>query len=141
MSKTSKTTSGRPLQFRQEIRLQKNGHVGVTKDGLKRHKGFGYEVGHDDGERIFEYIEPHSLVITNTKFHRRSSYLVSLYSGNTRTQIEFVLVRRRDQNLATYAKIGPHETVATQDRQLICTMKIMSPRQKRDERCGQSRIK
>ncbi|KAL6728322.1 hypothetical protein Aduo_010103 [Ancylostoma duodenale] len=118
-----------------------NGHVGVTKDGYRCHGGFGYGTRNEDGERILEYADSHNLVIMNTKFRKRSSHLVSFYSGNMKTQIDFVLVRHRDRKLVTDAKVVPYETVATQHRPLICTMKIMPPRRMRDERCGPARIK
>ncbi|EYC22094.1 hypothetical protein Y032_0018g3708 [Ancylostoma ceylanicum] len=78
-----------------------NGHVGAAKDGYRCHGGFGYGTRNDDGERILEYADSHDFVIMNTKFRKRPSHLVSFYSGNTQTQIDFVLVRYRDQKLVT----------------------------------------
>ncbi|VDL84135.1 unnamed protein product [Nippostrongylus brasiliensis] len=74
-------------------------------------------------------------------FRKRPSHLISFYSGNTRSQIDYVLVRRRDAKLASDAKIVPYETVATQHRPLICTMKITPPKREWVERCGHIRIK
>ena len=118
-----------------------NGHVGATKDGYSCHGGFGYGTRNVDGERILEYAEAHDLAIMNTKFRKRDSHLISFYSGNARTQIDFVLVRHRDQGLVTDAKTVPYETVASQHRPLICTLKITPPRSKQVERCGPKRIK
>ncbi|VDO28983.1 unnamed protein product [Heligmosomoides polygyrus] len=87
-----------------------NGHVGAAKDGFSCHGGFGYGSRNPDGERILEYAESHSLTIVNT--------------------IDFVLVKNRDRNLVTDAKIVPYETVAPQHRPLICTLKIAFPRLK-----------
>ncbi|EYB87750.1 hypothetical protein Y032_0258g461 [Ancylostoma ceylanicum] len=117
-----------------------NGHVGATKDGNRCHGGFGYGTRNSDGERILEYADSHDLVLVNTKFRKRPSHLVTFYSGNTQTQIDFVLVRHRDQNSVTDAKVVPYEVVATQHRPLICTMKIMPPKQTQDERCGPARV-
>ncbi|KAL6729362.1 hypothetical protein Aduo_000423 [Ancylostoma duodenale] len=118
-----------------------NGYVGVTKDGYRCHGGFGYRVCNDDGERILDYSESHNLVIANTKFRKRPSHLVSFYSGSNKTQIDYVLVRYRDQKLVTDAKVVPYETVTPQHRPLICTMKIKPPNQKRAERCRPARIR
>ncbi|VDP45943.1 unnamed protein product [Heligmosomoides polygyrus] len=63
------------------------------------------------------------------------------YSGNTKTQIVYVLVRDRDRNLVTDTKIVPYETVAPQHRPLICTLKVAPPRVQQVERCGAARIK
>ncbi|EYC30941.1 hypothetical protein Y032_0004g1862 [Ancylostoma ceylanicum] len=72
--------------------------------------GLGYGTRNDDGERILEYADSHDLVIMNTKFQKRRSHLVSFYSGNAQTQIDFVLVRHCDQKLVTDAKVLPYET-------------------------------
>ncbi|VDL74066.1 unnamed protein product [Nippostrongylus brasiliensis] len=118
-----------------------NGHVGISKDGFKCHGGFGYGIRNEDGERILEYACSHNLAITNTMFRKRPSHLISFYSGNTRSQIDYVHVRRRDAKLVSDAKVVPYETVATQHRPLICTMKITPPKREWVERCGHARIK
>ncbi|EYC12736.1 hypothetical protein Y032_0046g1396 [Ancylostoma ceylanicum] len=118
-----------------------NGHVGATKEGYRCQRGYGYGTRNSDGERILEYADSHNLVIVNTKFRKRPSHLVSFYSGSTQTQIDFVLIRYRDQNLVTDAKVVPYEVVATQHRPLICTTKIIPAKQKQDERCGPTRVK
>ncbi|VDO83073.1 unnamed protein product [Heligmosomoides polygyrus] len=118
-----------------------NGHVGAAKDGYSCHGGFGYGSRNADGARILEYADSHDLTIMNTKFRKRDSHLISFYSGNAKTPIDYVLVRRRDQGLVTDAKTVPYETVATQHRPLICSLKITPPRCKRVERCGTARIK
>ncbi|VDP20298.1 unnamed protein product [Heligmosomoides polygyrus] len=68
-----------------------NGHVGANKDGYGCHGGFRYGSRNADGERILEYAESCNLTIVNTVFRKRDSHLISFYSGNTRTQIDFVL--------------------------------------------------
>ncbi|VDP04498.1 unnamed protein product [Heligmosomoides polygyrus] len=94
-----------------------------------------------NGHRILEYAGSHNLTIMNTVFRKRNSHLISFYSGNTKTQIDFVLVRDRDRCLVTDAKPLSYETVAPQHRPLICTLKIAPPRLKQVERCGAPRIK
>ncbi|VDP40601.1 unnamed protein product [Heligmosomoides polygyrus] len=100
-----------------------NGHVGAAKDGYSCHGGFGYGSRNANGERILEYADSHDLTIVNTKFRKRDSHLISFYSGNAKTQIDYVLVRRRDQGVVTDAKTVPYETVATQHRPLICSLR------------------
>ncbi|VDL72401.1 unnamed protein product [Nippostrongylus brasiliensis] len=111
-----------------------NGHVGISKDGFKCHGGFGYGIRNEDGERILKYTCSHNLAIANTMFRKRPSHLISFYSGNTRSQIDYVLVRRRDAKLVSNAKVVPYETVASQHRPLICTMKIAPSKRERLER-------
>ncbi|VDP53773.1 unnamed protein product [Heligmosomoides polygyrus] len=57
-------------------------------------------------------MEAHNLAIVNTVFRKRDSHIISFYSGNTRTQIDFVLMKGRDRRLVTDAKVVPYETVA-----------------------------
>ncbi|VDP31670.1 unnamed protein product [Heligmosomoides polygyrus] len=73
------------------------------------------------------YAESHDLTIVNTRFRKRESQLNSFYSGNSKAQIVFVLVRNRDQGLVTDAKVVPYEAGATKHSPLICTMKITLP--------------
>ncbi|EYB87877.1 hypothetical protein Y032_0256g380 [Ancylostoma ceylanicum] len=73
----------------------------MTKDGSRCHGGFGYGVRNSDGKRILDYAESHNLVIANTRFRKRPSYFVSFYSGSNTTQIDYVLVRYRNQKLVT----------------------------------------
>ncbi|XGW28884.1 hypothetical protein V3C99_008576 [Haemonchus contortus] len=103
--------------------------------------GFGYGSRNTDGERILEYADSHNLTIVNTRFRKRDSHLITFYSGENRTQIDLVLVRHRDQGLVTDAKTVPYETVATQHRPLICTLKTAPSKPKIAERCGPARIK
>nr|CDJ83061.1 Retrotransposon and Integrase domain containing protein [Haemonchus contortus] len=117
-----------------------NGHVYATKDGHSCHGSFGYGSRNTDGERILEFADSHHLAIVNTRFRKRDSHLINFYSGENRTQLEFVLVRHRDRELVTDAKTVPYETVATQHRPLIYTLKITPPKPKLAERCGPARI-
>ncbi|VDP51690.1 unnamed protein product [Heligmosomoides polygyrus] len=93
-----------------------------------------------DGERILQYAESHNQTMVNTLFRKRDSLFISFYSGSTRTQIDFVLVKDRDRKLVTDAKVVLYETVAPQHRLLICTLKIAPKRLKQVERCGVPRI-
>ncbi|VDL80191.1 unnamed protein product [Nippostrongylus brasiliensis] len=81
-----------------------SGHVGTSKDGYKCHGGFGYGARNEDGESILEYACSHDLSIMNTTFRKRPSLLISFYSANARSQIDYVVVRRRDAKLVNDAK-------------------------------------
>ncbi|VDO04602.1 unnamed protein product [Haemonchus placei] len=126
-----------PLQEAIVVACDLNGHVGATKDGYSCHGGFGYGSRNTDGERILEYADSHNLAIVNTRFRKRDSHLITFYSGENRSQIDFVFVRRsvaRNRN-------EDSETVATQHRPLICTLKIAPLKPKLAERSRPTRIK
>ncbi|VDO85965.1 unnamed protein product [Heligmosomoides polygyrus] len=116
-----------------------NRDVGVMKGEHSYHGGFGY--GSRDGVRILEYVESHNLTIVNVVFSKRDSHLTSYYSGSSKSQIDFVLVKHHDRSLVTDAKIVPYETVAPQHRPLISTLKIAPPRLQHVGRYGAARIK
>ncbi|VDO66796.1 unnamed protein product, partial [Heligmosomoides polygyrus] len=61
-------------------------------------------------------------------------------SGSTKTQIDFILLKHRDGKLVTDAKVVPNETIATQHRRLICTLKFAPLRLRHVERCSPPRI-
>ncbi|VDP15935.1 unnamed protein product [Heligmosomoides polygyrus] len=104
-----------------------NGHVGATKDGYSCHGGFEYGPRNADVEHILDSAESHNLTIVNTVFRKGDWHFASYYSGSTKIQIDFVLVRDRDRSLVTDAKI---EMVAPQHRPLICTLKTDPPKLK-----------
>ena len=116
-----------------------NGHIGADKEGYACHGGFGFGTRNSDGERILEYATSHDLVITNSIFRKRPSHLATFYSGEVKTQIDFILIRRRDRKQATDAKVVPYETVAPQHRPLICKLKLRPLKQGFAPRNGQER--
>ncbi|VDP14034.1 unnamed protein product [Heligmosomoides polygyrus] len=87
------------------------------EDGYSCHGGFGYGSRNADGERILEYAESQNLTIVNIVFRKHDSHLILFYSRNTRTQIDFVLVKNRNRCLVTDAKVVPYETVAPHERE------------------------
>ncbi|VDP26497.1 unnamed protein product [Heligmosomoides polygyrus] len=87
------------------------------------------------------FLSLHNLITVNTVFPKRHSHLIPYYSGNSKTQIDFVLVKDRCRSIVTDAKIMQYETVAPQHRPLICSLKISPPRLEQVERCGAARIK
>ncbi|VDO21431.1 unnamed protein product [Heligmosomoides polygyrus] len=73
-----------------------NGHVGATKDGYSCHGGFGYGSCNAHGQNLSESWSSH------------------YYSGSSKTQIDFVLMRDHVRSTVTDAKVVPYETVAPQ---------------------------
>ncbi|VDL80831.1 unnamed protein product [Nippostrongylus brasiliensis] len=77
-------------------------------------RGLGYGIRNGDSGRILEYACSHNLAITNTMLRKRPSHLISFYSENTRSQIDYVLIKRRDAKLISNAKVAPYEAAVTQ---------------------------
>ena len=109
-----------------------NGHVGSTSSGYKEvHGGYGYGKPDPDseGERILEYALAHDLFLGNTCFKKRDSHLITYTSGNTATQIDFMLFRKSLRKLVMDVKVIPREEVALQHQLLVCDMMIDMPPQ------------
>ena len=109
-----------------------NGHVGSTGSGYKEvHGGYGYGKPDPDseGERILEYVLAYDLFLGNTCFKKRDSHLITYRSGNTATQIDFVLFRKSLRKLVMDLKVIPGEEGALQHQLLVCDMMIDMPPQ------------
>ena len=109
-----------------------NGHVGSTGSAYKEvHGGYGYGKPDPDseGERILEYALAYDLFLGNTCFKKRDSHLITYRSGNTATQIDFMLFRKSLRKLVMDVKVIPGEEVALQHQLLVCHMMIDMPPQ------------
>ena len=109
-----------------------NGHVGSTGSGYKEvHGGYGYGKPDPDseGERILEYALAYDMFLGNTCFKKCDSHLITYRSGNTATQIDFMLFRKSLRKLVMDVKVIPGEEVALQHQLLVCDMMIDMPPQ------------
>ena len=72
-----------------------NGHVGTSSEGFEAvHGGFGYVSRNQEEEEVLDFSIAFDLMIANTFFRKRQSYLVTFSSGQYSSQIDFVLTRR-----------------------------------------------
>ena len=72
-----------------------NGHVGREAAGYEGdHEGSGYGERNADGDRVLEFAVANDFVIGNTFFVKRDSHLITYQSGNAKTQIDFILLRK-----------------------------------------------
>ncbi|CAD7083400.1 unnamed protein product [Hermetia illucens] len=118
-----------------------NGHVSKKTDGNRCHGGKGLGARNEGGERIIDFADTHDLVLMNTWFIKRLSHLPTFYSGNNKTQIDYILIRCRHFTTVTDCKVVPHGTIAPQHRPLIAVLQIKPPMKQRGEHTGSRRIK
>ena len=71
----------------------------------------------------------YDLFLGNTCFKKRESHLITYRSGNTATQIDFMLFRKSLRKLVMDVKVIPGEEVALQHQLLVCDMMIDMPPQ------------
>ena len=101
-----------------------NGHVGREAAGYEGvHGGSGYGERNADGDRVLEFAVANDFVIGNTFFVKRDSHLITYQSGNAKTQIDFILMRKRNLKMAKDIKVIPSEECV-----LICELRLKTPK-------------
>ena len=106
-----------------------NGHVGREAAGYEGvHGGSGYGERNADGDRVLEFAVANDFVIGNTFFVKRDSHLITYQSGNAKTQIDFILLRKRNLKMAKDIKVIPSEECVPQHKLLICELRLRTPK-------------
>ena len=82
-----------------------------------------------EDERILEYALAYDLFLGNTRFKKHDSHLITYRSGNTATQIDFVLFQKSLRKLVMDVNVIPGEEVALQHQLLVCDIMIDMPPQ------------
>ena len=90
-----------------------NGHIG---HGLRN----------TEGERILELAITLDLVVTNSRFKKRPSHLITFESGENRRQIDYILCRKQNFKLIIDVKVIPGEECVTQHKLLVCDLRLMT---------------
>ena len=75
-----------------------------------------------DGDRVLDFAVANDFVIGNTFFVKRDSHLITYQSGNAKTQIDFILLRKRNLKMAKDIKVIPSEECVPQHKLLICEL-------------------
>ncbi|XP_019261048.1 PREDICTED: uncharacterized protein LOC109239007 [Nicotiana attenuata] len=118
-----------------------NGHIGSTAGGYGEvHGGFDFGDRNSGGTSLLDFTRAFELVIANSSFPKSEEHLVTFQSMVAKTQIEYLLLRRRDRGLCKDCKVISGETLATQHRLLVMDVGILMKRKKRTAR-GQLRIR
>ena len=106
-----------------------NGHFGREAAGYEGvHGGSGYGERNADGDRVLEFAVANDFVIANTFFVKRDCHLITYQSGNAKTQIDFILLRKRNLKMAKDNKVIPSEECVPQHKLLICELRLKTPK-------------
>ena len=74
-----------------------NGHVGQGQgDFVGVHGGNGLGARNEGGTRLLEFAAENGMVVANTLWERSDRRLVTYESGESRTQVDYVLARESD---------------------------------------------
>ena len=102
-----------------------NGHVGRERDGFEGvHGGFGFGHRNEEGGRILEYCASMDMVLCNTMFKKVEKDLVTYESGDDRSMIDYVMVKRRDRKMVTNVRRIWAKDCVPQHCLLITDMKV-----------------
>ena len=71
---------------------------------------------------VLEFAVANDFVIGNTFFVKRDSHLMTYQSGNAKTQIDFILLRKRNLKMAKDIKVITSEECVPQHKLLICEL-------------------
>ena len=102
-----------------------NGHIGQMAEGYEGVLGGkAYGERNIEGERLLEFASSFELVVTNWFFCKRKSQLVTFHSGNNESQIDYILVEKRNFRCVRDVKVTPREECALQHKLLTCDLKL-----------------
>ena len=102
-----------------------NGHVGKDANGYQgMHGGFGFVTRNVEGERILEMGAALDMIVCNTFYKKRDSRLVTYNSGDCKTQIDYIMVRKADAKAVKDVKVLSGEEVAQQHQLLVCDLYV-----------------
>lgn len=102
-----------------------NGHVGQLADGYEEvHGGKGFGTRNAEGEDILDLAMGFDLVIANTFFTKETQKLVTYGSGNIKTTVDYVLLRRQDLKDVKDVKVIPGEECISQHKLLVMDLGV-----------------
>ena len=108
-----------------------NGHVGRDRSGFEQeHGGHSFGDRNEEGEDVLRFAEAYNLGIVNKFFQNQEEHLITHKSGNRRTTIYYILVKRTDLKAAKDCKVIPGESIAMQHRILVMEYKLKTPMKK-----------
>ena len=116
-----------------------NGEVGTTESGEEESVGgFGWGTRNRDSRELVELVMRNGLAEAGTFFKKQENPKISYRSGQHKTELDLLVVRRQQMWRVKECKIIAGEHVATQHKPLVFAVR----KQKREEKVvGQKTIK
>ena len=102
-----------------------NGHIGVERRSYENVMGpYGFGSKNPEGKKILEFCMNQRLKILKTFFKKDRNKIVTYSSGDSETQIDFVLMRQSTGVVVTDCKAIPGECCVAQHRLVRVDVKI-----------------
>ncbi|KAG5599850.1 hypothetical protein H5410_031220 [Solanum commersonii] len=109
-----------------------NGHIGATSSGFDDvHEGFGFGERNGGGISLLEFAKAFELVIANSCFSKKENHMVTFRSSVSKTQIDYLLLRKGDRCVYKDGKVIPSENLTTQHKLLVMDLEIKRDRRKK----------
>lgn len=97
-----------------------NGHIRHLPIGYDDvYEGFGLGDRNDEGSALLDFARAFGLVVVNSKFSKKEEHLVTFHSRITKTQMDFLLLKKGDRDLCKDCKVFSNENLMTQHRLLV----------------------
>ncbi|KAM1178219.1 hypothetical protein ACFX2G_017970 [Malus domestica] len=118
-----------------------NGRVGRETCNYRGfHGGHGFGERNEDGGAILDFAMAYDLFLANTFFKKREEHVITYKSGSSKTQIDFLLMRKGDRRTCKDCKVIPGESLANQHRLLVMDVHIKRVRKKnKTSKCPRTR--
>ena len=111
-----------------------NGHVGEGTIGDEEIMGrYGAGTRNKEGSMVVDFGKRMDLAIVNTYFKKKYEHRVTYKSGETSTQVEYVMCRRRNLKEMCDCKVILNKCVAKQHRMVVCKMALMVKKKKAEK--------
>ncbi|XP_047253741.1 craniofacial development protein 2-like [Capsicum annuum] len=118
-----------------------NRHIGVLPEGYDDVYGvFGFGVRNSEGAALLDFARAFGMAVVNLSFSKKEDQLITFRSAITKTQIDFLLLRKGDRVLCKECKVILSEHLLTQHRLLVMDLSIKKCKKRRAGK-GRPKIK
>ena len=118
-----------------------NGHVGMDGSESTSHGNIGLGERNEEGDRVVEFANTFDLVIANTWFTKTRSQLITFKSGNSVSQIDYILTNRGSLKDIINCKTIPGEAVVSQHRLVVVDLRTRTQKKRQYQRVNEVNIK
>ncbi|XP_047270295.1 uncharacterized protein LOC124899453 [Capsicum annuum] len=118
-----------------------NGHIEYLPRGYDNmYFNFSFGVRNEGGASLLDFTRAFGLWIENLSFPKKEDRIITFHSSVSKTQIDFLLLRKGDQALCQDCKFIPSENLSNKHRLLVLDLVINKGKKKRSGE-AQPRIK
>ena len=111
-----------------------NGHVGKDIEGFDGvHGGMGFGSRNVEGEMLLEFADAWNLAVANTWFKKDIGRLITYESGDSKTVVDYILIRKAERKWIRNVNVIPGEACLQQHKLLVCMLNVRESVKRRRE--------